>query len=68
MSVAIAFNGFAFASLASGFGGTTNEKEDFEAKRPASEANAHVGRSPGGKISRLFICESVGAAKKDTGV
>ena len=40
-------NGFAFASLATGFGGTTNEKVDNEAKRPASEANAHVGRSPG---------------------
>ena len=65
----IAYNGFAFASLATGFGGTTNRKVDREAKRPANEANAHVGRSPG-QISSLrsFICESVGAAKKDTGV
>jgi len=62
-------NGFAFASLATVFGGTTNGKVDIEAKRPANEANAHVGRSPGQiSSSRSFICESVGAAKKDTGV
>lgn len=41
------YYGFAFTLMASGFGGTTNVKEDRGVKRPAIGVNAHVGRSPG---------------------
>lgn len=49
----------------SDFRGTRKAKEGLEAKRPASGANAHVGRSPGeANRSRSFICESVGPQRK----
>jgi hypothetical protein len=41
--------------MASGFGGTTNEKEDSGIKRPAIGINALVSRSPGAKNSTVVV-------------
>lgn len=62
--------GFAFTLMASGFGGTTNGKEDRGVERPAIWVNALIAAVwlPNGKCFGQFICESDRAAKQGKGV